>query len=57
MNVQNIITFILSMGFLIVTIFNFFRELEPLLLVLNIVGFFCFLLLVIAYIRKIALEK
>ena len=51
------ISTIVSIGFLIVSISNFFRELSPILFLLNIIGFFCFLLLLSVNIKKMVLNK
>ncbi|VGQ71761.1 immunity protein PncM [Streptococcus pyogenes] len=57
MDKKKIISTIISAGFLIVSVSNFFRELSPILFLLNIIGFSCFLLLFSASMKKIVLKK
>lgn len=57
MDKKKVVSTIITSGFLIVSVFNFFRELTPLLFMLNIIGFSCFLLLLSANIKRIILEK
>ncbi|AUP06312.1 hypothetical protein SaSA136_0558 [Streptococcus agalactiae] len=57
MDKKKVVSTIVSTGFLIVSISNFFRELSPILFLLNIIGFFCFLLLFSVNINKLFLKQ
>ena len=50
---KRIVSFIIIIGFLIVSICNFFKELSLLLLVLNSLGFFIFVTILIANLKYV----
>lgn len=54
---KRIVSLIITIGFLIVSICNFFKELSLLLLVLNSVGFFIFIVILIANMKYIILNR
>lgn len=54
---KRIVSFIITIGFLIVSICSFFKELSLLLLVLNSVGFFIFIVILIANMKYIILNR
>ena len=54
---KRIVSLIITIGFLIVSICSFFKELSLLLLILNSVGFFIFIVILIANMKYIILNR
>lgn len=54
---KRIISFIITIGFLIVSICNFFKELSLLLLVLNLLGFLIFSTILITNMKYVILNR
>lgn len=54
---KRIVSFIITIGILIVSICNFFKELSLLLLVLNSVGFFIFIVILIANMKYVIFSR
>jgi len=57
MNKKKIVSTILCIVFLIVSVDNFFRDLTPLLFILNIIGLTCFLVLTYINIKDMILNR
>ena len=57
MNKKKIVSTILCIVFLIVSVDNFFRDLTPLLFILNIIGLSCFLVLTYINIKDMILNR
>ena len=57
MNKKKIVSTILCIGFLIVSVDNVFRDLTPLLFILNIIGLTCFLVLTYINIKDMILNR
>ena len=57
MNKKKIVSTILCIVFLIVSVDNFFRDLTPLLFILNIIGLTCFLVLTYISIKDMILNR
>ena len=57
MNKKKIVSTILCIVFLIVSVDNFFRDLTPLLFILNIIGLTCFLVLTYINIKEMLLNR
>ena len=57
MNKKKIVSTILCIVFLIVSVDNFFRDLTPLLFILNIIGLTCFLVLTYINIKDMLLNR
>ena len=57
MNKKKIVSTILCIVFLIVSVDNFFRDLTPLLFILNISGLTCFLVLTYINIKEMILNR
>ena len=56
-NKKNIVSTIICIVFIIVSVDNFFRELTPLLFILNIIGLTSFLVLTYINIKEILLNR
>lgn len=56
MDKKKIVSTILCIVFLIVSVDNFFRDLTPLLFILNIIGLSCFLVLTYINIKEMLLN-
>ncbi|VRL61417.1 immunity protein PncM [Streptococcus pneumoniae] len=56
MDKKKIVSTIICIVFLVVSVDNFFRDLTPLLFILNIIGLTCFLVLTYTNIKKILLN-
>ena len=54
---KRIISSIVTIGFLIVSICNFFKELSLPLLVLNFIGFFAFICILIANLKYLIVNR
>lgn len=54
---KRIVSFIITIGFLIVSICNFFKELSLLLLVLNSLGFFIFIAILIENMKYVIFNR
>ncbi len=57
MNKKKVVSTIVLLVFLIVSVANFFRDLTPLLFILNIIGLFCFLVLTYVNIKEMLLNR
>ncbi|RSK00022.1 hypothetical protein D8787_09615 [Streptococcus mitis] len=57
MDKKKIVSTILCIVFLIVSVDNFFRDLTPLLFILNIIGLTCFLVLTYINIKEMLLNR
>ena len=57
MNKKKIVSTIVLLVFLIASVANFFRDLTPLLFILNIIGLFCFLVLTYVNIKEMLLNR
>ncbi|VRG10401.1 immunity protein PncM [Streptococcus pneumoniae] len=56
MDKKKIVSTIICIVFLVVSVDNFFRDLTPLLFILNIIGLTCFLVLTYTNIKEILLS-
>ena len=56
MNKKKIVSTIVFLVFIIMSVANFFRDLTPLLFILNIIGLTCFLVLTYTNIKEILLN-
>ncbi|VIX84763.1 immunity protein PncM [Streptococcus pneumoniae] len=56
MDKKKIVSTIICIVFLVVSVDNFFRDLTPLLFILNIIGLICFLVLTYINIKEILLN-
>ncbi|ORO80119.1 hypothetical protein B7709_00995 [Streptococcus oralis subsp. dentisani] len=57
MDKKKIVSTIVSIVFLIVSVANFFRDLTPLLFILNIIGLYCFLVLTYINVKEMLLNR
>ena len=57
MDKKKIVSTIVCIVFLVVSVNNFFRDLTPLLFILNIIGLSCFLVLTYINIKEILLNR
>ena len=57
MDKKKIVSTIVCIVFLIVSVDNFFRDLTPLLFILNIIGLTCFLVLTYINIKEMILNR
>ena len=57
MDKKKIVSTIVFIVFLIASVANFFRDLNPLLFILNIIGLFCFLVLIYINIKEMILNR
>ena len=57
MDKKKIVSTILCIVFLVVSVDNFFRDLTPLLFILNIIGLTCFLVLTYISIKDMILNR
>ena len=55
-NKKNIVSTIICIVFLVVSVDNFFRDLTPLLFILNIIGLTCFLVLTYTNLKEMLLN-
>ncbi|CJD20898.1 immunity protein PncM [Streptococcus pneumoniae] len=56
MDKKKIVSTIICIVFLVVSVDNFFRDLTPLLFILNIIGLTCFLVLIYTNIKEMLLN-
>ncbi len=57
MDKKKIVSTIVFIVFLIASVANFFRDLNPLLFILNIIGLSCFLVLIYINIKEMILNR
>ena len=57
MNEKKIVSTIVFLVFIIMSVANFFRDLTPLLFILNIIGLTCFLVLTYINIKDMILNR
>lgn len=57
MNKKNIVSVIISLGFICISLLNFLRVLNPILLIFNSIGFGIFVILLIVSVRGIFNEN
>ena len=57
MNKKKIVSTIVFLVFIIMSVANFFRDLTPLLFILNIIGLTCFLVLTYINIKDMILNR
>ena len=57
MDKKKIVSTIVCIVFLVVSVNNFFRDLTPLLFILNIIGLSCFLVLIYINIKEMILNR